>query len=318
MKNTAENALKLLRRSESEARKKLTAQDEAHRIVPESVHKFGETLLMILRGEPEELLIVADYRQKLPEGFRGESMELSDGGAALRAPLSHENAVALRRCFPWCAAAAPAAECPVRFVAGALAQQLKEAEKQHCFPVVPLAEYDAAVFGAFRSDCRGRFGVRAAVCSVEEALQAEAQGATLLALQSVAGGSGDAVSECEYAGRTFVLEDGAIVTFSGAEAAEIRCRFADTVAVAAEIARKCKGGLLISFAGSKSTAKEVLFLARELLKRSVPVWGIEPEGIAAGEESVIRQARAAVRAYGNCCLCGAAAGQMDKQCSNGI
>lgn len=104
MKNIAESGLKLLKKSETEVKKLLLLNHDKVSIYPESIHKLGESLVMIGRDETRRfLLVVADCPKAVPEGFEGEMLKLSDGGAALIGDLSGANAAALRRHFPWTA-----------------------------------------------------------------------------------------------------------------------------------------------------------------------------------------------------------------------
>ena len=104
MKNIAESGLKLLKKSETEVKKLLLLSHDKVSIYPDSIHKLGESLVMLGRDETRRfLLVVADCPKAVPEGFEGEMLKLSDGGAALIGDLSGANAAALRRHFPWTA-----------------------------------------------------------------------------------------------------------------------------------------------------------------------------------------------------------------------
>ena len=51
MKNIAESGLKLLKKSETEVKKLLLLNHDKVSIYPESIHKLGESLVMIGRDE---------------------------------------------------------------------------------------------------------------------------------------------------------------------------------------------------------------------------------------------------------------------------
>ena len=91
MKTIAESGLKLLKKSESEIRKQLVLEGEGVRVYPDSVHKFGEALVMVARDSGSRfLLLLAPTRNRFPAGFEGEIVEYADG-AAMKAPLSAAN-----------------------------------------------------------------------------------------------------------------------------------------------------------------------------------------------------------------------------------
>ena len=90
MKNIAESGLKLLKKSETEVKKLLLLNHDKVSIYPESIHKLGESLVMIGRDETRRfLLVVADCPKAVPEGFEGEMLKLSDGGPDRR-PLRRQ------------------------------------------------------------------------------------------------------------------------------------------------------------------------------------------------------------------------------------
>ena len=73
-------------------------------IYPRSVHMLANSIVAMARTDAgRKLLIVAAGEKRLPAGFEGETVKLSDNECGLIAPLSAANAAALRRHFSWCA-----------------------------------------------------------------------------------------------------------------------------------------------------------------------------------------------------------------------
>ena len=176
MKTIAESGLKLLKKSESEIRKQLVLEGEGVRVYPDSVHKFGEALVMVARDSGSRfLLLLAPTRNRFPAGFEGEIVEYADG-AAMKAPLSAANAAALRKAFPWCA---PVSLRKCRSTVGcgdrlglASRGHIRAARKFEVAPVLAQQSMrelsmtgrtfqnvvDDAVFMVFESDYRDGFG----------------------------------------------------------------------------------------------------------------------------------------------------------------
>ena len=70
-------------------------------VYPRSVHTVAGAIVAVGRDEKERnLLILANGEAKLPAGFTGEKVMLPTKECGLVAPLSAENAAALRRHFP--------------------------------------------------------------------------------------------------------------------------------------------------------------------------------------------------------------------------
>lgn len=311
MRKIAEGALKLLKKSEGEIRRRLTVpSDGGARIRPESMHKLGDALVLAL---PEErvLLIVADYSRKLPALFQGEVLALSDGGAALIAPFSRENCAALRRHFPWCAPVMPAEK---RLVAELDLRQVWKTGLwiapgwKDGFPVVERATGDEATFAAFAFDYRGLFGVWAEVSSVSEVDLLQREGVTLAVLRCAPDFDAAPGDGTEYAARTFVLEDGVGLTIPPASAAEIAGRYAETLASTLEFLRRTRCAAAVSFAGCgrRTTAAELLYLSREWMKDGVALWALEPEWGSEPDPETLRCVSAVARSYGNYRLGGGA------------
>ena len=308
MRKIAEDALKLLKKSEAEIRRRLTAADGDARIRPESIHKLGEALVLAFPAE-RVLLIVADYSRKLPALFQGERMELPDGGVALTAPFSRENGAALRRHFPWCAPDVPGEE---RVIIETDVRQLwrdgswKSAGRDECFPVVEHSMSDEASFAVFASDCRRPFGVWGAAFSAAEAERLQKDGVTFAVLRCVPDFDAAPGDGSEYAARTFVLDDGIGLTIPPAQAAEIAGSYAKTIALSVEFLRRIRVAAAVSLAGCgrRTTAAELLYLSREWRKNGVSVRALEPEWGAAPEPEMLRNAFAVVRSYGHCRLGG--------------
>ena len=303
MREIAEDALKLLKKSEGEIRRRLTAADGGTRIRPESMHKLGDALVLAL---PEErvLLIVADYSRKLPALFQGEVLALTDGGAALTAPFSRANSAALRRHFPWCAPVMPAekrlvAELDLRQVWNTGVWMVPGGEDG--FPVVECAMGDEATFAAFAFDYRGLFGVWAEASSASEAELLQREGVTLAVLRCAPDFAAAPGDGGEYAARTFVLEDGIGLTIPPAQAAEIAGHYAETLASSLEFLRRIRCAAAVSLAGCgrRTTAAELLYLSREWRKNGVALLALEPEWGSEPDPELLRSASAVARSYGN-------------------
>lgn len=101
MTEFAQNILALLGRSEAEIRPLLPEKHGGFSPRPASLHLLGRSA--VLAGSEDGvplLLVVADSRRRLPDGFEGEQTALADGGVLLRCGHSAANAAALRRHFP--------------------------------------------------------------------------------------------------------------------------------------------------------------------------------------------------------------------------
>ena len=104
IKVIAQSGLPLVKKSEEAIRSGMIKKHGSTTITPASIHKLGDSAVMLGRNEKERfVLVIADHRGVLPDGFHGEAMKLDDGGVALVCPLDAGNAAALRRHFPWCA-----------------------------------------------------------------------------------------------------------------------------------------------------------------------------------------------------------------------
>ena len=98
MKELLESLLPFLRRTAA------IGEAAPSGIYPRSVHTVAGAIVAVGRdGNGRKLLILANGETKLPAGFAGEKVSLPTRECGLIAPLSAENAAALRRHFPWCA-----------------------------------------------------------------------------------------------------------------------------------------------------------------------------------------------------------------------
>lgn len=104
MKTICESVLAGLSRGEKNLASAMVLSSNGCEIYPSSVHRLGNNAVMLGRdSEKRFLLIVADNAAKMPAGFSGEKIGLSNGSAALLCELDSVNAKALRTAFPWCA-----------------------------------------------------------------------------------------------------------------------------------------------------------------------------------------------------------------------
>ena len=188
MTEFAQNILALLGKSEAEIRPLLPEKHGGFSPRPASLHLLGRSA--VLAGSEDGvplLLVVADSRRRLPDGFEGEQTALADGGVLLRCGHSAANAAALRRHFPWCAPSAPPAcalSAGVR-LDGEAAERIGLFARNGVFPVLSGDGTAAvrAVFEIFSCDCRSGYAVdggRAGTVSACEA--ALTGGATFITL----------------------------------------------------------------------------------------------------------------------------------------
>ena len=146
-------------------------------IYPASIHFADGAVVAMGRDEKSRfLLILAKGEDKLPAGFVGEAVKLDTGACGLAAPLSAENAAALRRHFPWCAPRSLRNErtsigCGDR-LGLATAGQLRAAKKFRLSPVLAQQSMreltmtkrtfrevvDDATFMVFAEDYRNGYG----------------------------------------------------------------------------------------------------------------------------------------------------------------
>ena len=146
-------------------------------ISPASIHFVAGAVVAMGRDENgRKLLILADGETKLPAGFAGEPVKLDTNECGLVAPLSAENAAALRRHFPWCAPKSLRNErtsigCGDR-LGLATAGQLRAAKKFRLAPVLAQQSMreltmtkrtfrevvDDATFAVFAEDYRSGYG----------------------------------------------------------------------------------------------------------------------------------------------------------------
>ena len=146
-------------------------------IYPVSIHFADGAVVAMGRDEKSRfLLILAESEDKLPAGFVGEAVKLDTGACGLVAPLSAENAAALRRHFPWCAPRSLRNErtsigCGDR-LGLATAGQLRAAKKFRLSPVLAQQSMreltmtkrtfrevvDDATFMVFAEDYRNGYG----------------------------------------------------------------------------------------------------------------------------------------------------------------
>ena len=104
MKNIAESALALVKKSEAQIKSGLLMNSGAVSVYPDSVHKLGDAVVMMARDDEKRfLMVVADCEKFMPQFFEGAVSSLSNGGGLLVGDLTAANAAALRRHFPWCA-----------------------------------------------------------------------------------------------------------------------------------------------------------------------------------------------------------------------
>ncbi len=103
MISIAESALKLLKKSEMEARMLFQEDGRTGYVFSSSIHRLGESLVMIACApEKRFLLVVSEHETGIPGAFVGEYQRYPNG-VALVGELSAENAMALRHYFPWTA-----------------------------------------------------------------------------------------------------------------------------------------------------------------------------------------------------------------------
>ena len=104
MKKIAESVLALLNKDEAAIKAAMIKSDNGISVYADSVHKLGNAVVMMARDEEKRfIIVVADCGKDMPCGFEGETIQLADGGVALKGDLTAENAAALRKHFPWCA-----------------------------------------------------------------------------------------------------------------------------------------------------------------------------------------------------------------------
>ena len=104
MKKIAESVLALLNKDEAAIKAAMINSDNGITIYPASVHKLGNAAVMMGRDDDKRfVIVVADCCKDMPAGFEGETVQLADGGVALKGDLTAANAEALRKHFPWCA-----------------------------------------------------------------------------------------------------------------------------------------------------------------------------------------------------------------------
>ncbi len=301
MLNLARNILALLGSSEEELRRRLRGADPAFPFEPDSVHKLGMSAVLT-GGAPGDrrLLVVADCRKRLPDGFEGERFALDDGGVLLNGEFSAANAAALRRHFPWCAPKqVPETGRSAGFELGDDAgKRLDVVRKAGWFPVVS-GKADEVVFLMFTADFRSGYAVNGGVASTPvEAERIFRSGATLAVLRPC-GASGQ---EEEYAGKRFVL--GSEVVVFDAETAAHCCAscggLADFAAKAGGGERRCSLGIALDAGGEPTRPGEHLFVVREMRKRNVEFailflrWPEEPAAFAA----LLRRHCAIARTFG--------------------
>ena len=230
-------------------------------ICPRSVHRLGGAAVAMATAREDrgrKLLVVADCREHLPEGFEGEEVALSERWCGLVAPLSAANAAALRRHFPWCAPRSLRRErttigCGDR-LGLATEGQLRAAVKYRLSPVLAQQSMrelsmtgrtfrgvvDDAVFAVFSSDYRDGYGADGDhlknLADIDTALEADMPMITLDLSEVMNASAGDwpdaeinaafdALPEeeksqvtADYFDRKFVVGDGCVVEISAAVA----------------------------------------------------------------------------------------------------
>jgi hypothetical protein len=104
MEKILESALTLVTSTEAKIKSTMVTDSGAIKVYPTSIHKLGESIVMVARDEKSRfLLVVSNYKGVVPKGFVGEEIKLSKGGVALKCPLDVTNAAALKQHFPWTA-----------------------------------------------------------------------------------------------------------------------------------------------------------------------------------------------------------------------
>ena len=104
MEKILESALTLVTSNEAKIKSTMVTDSGAIKVYPTSIHKLGESIVMIARDEKSRfLLVVSNHKGVVPKGFIGEEIKLSQGGVALKCPLDIANAAALKQHFPWTA-----------------------------------------------------------------------------------------------------------------------------------------------------------------------------------------------------------------------
>ena len=98
MKKIAESVLALLNKDEAAIKAAMIKSDNGISVYADSVHKLGNAAVMMARDEEKRfIIVVADCGKDMPCGFEGETIQLADGGVALKGDLTAENAAALPR-----------------------------------------------------------------------------------------------------------------------------------------------------------------------------------------------------------------------------
>ncbi|MBR2344747.1 MAG: hypothetical protein IKA71_03055 [Lentisphaeria bacterium] len=104
MKKIAESAAALLGKSEDLLKSGILKNSGNVTVYPDSVHKLGNAVVLMVRDdEKKSLIVTACCDKEIPAGFEGEKVVLADKSVALFCVLSEQNAAALRKHFPWCA-----------------------------------------------------------------------------------------------------------------------------------------------------------------------------------------------------------------------
>ena len=249
-------------------------------ICPRSIHTLAGAVIAIGRdASARRLLILADGEKKLPAGFEGESVKLADNECGLVAPLSEQNAAALRRHFPWCAPRSLRNErtsigCGDR-LGLATAGQLRAVKKYRLAPVLAQQSMreltltkrtfrnvvDDATFMVFEEDYRDGWGADGdhlkTIADIDVALDAGMPMITLDLSEVMNAAAGDwsddevaaafaALPEAErqnavagYADQNYVIE-GMTVGISAAEARRCAVMYDKALDFAVEVHRHLK------------------------------------------------------------------------------
>lgn len=312
MTEFAQNILALLGKSEAEIRPLLPEKHGGFSPRPASLHLLGRSA--VLAGSEDGvplLLVIADSRRRLPDGFEGEQTALADGGVLLRCGHSAANAAALRRHFPWCAPSAPPAcalSAGVR-LDGEAAERIGLFARNGVFPVLSGDGTAAvrAVFEIFSCDCRSGYAVDGGRAGTVSACEAALTGGATFITLSPSPAPAAPSAAADYAGKHFITEDRQAFFFNSETAGACVARFGTLADFAAKVralpfGKRGAFGLGIALDGGPEPTcpAEHLFVIRELRRRNLEIsilflrWPEEPEAFA----SAFRQHVSIARTFG--------------------
>lgn len=277
------------------------------KVYERSRHTAGGCSVCMLRGESEDMLLVAGENP----GFAG-----SDTAEGLMAPLSHENAQLLRKLFPFTAPKPLLSEIRTFGLGDRLGiagpGQLRAIEKYDAIPTLAQQSIrelnltgrtfddvlDAATFAVFREDFQRGFiadgdhlktdaeveyalgcGYTMITLDCSEHIRNDAAGMTDAEVDAEY--RGDSLLEELYCGKSFAVEDCAI-GFPAGEFRRACLIYRDAIDHAERIYRKYIEGKPVAFelsideTDTPTTPAQHYFVANELIRRGVKLTTVAP------------------------------------------